>query len=103
VNMRRCGTRRSVAVTSNTCREREFFIDNLLVRIHLVIEMIWWTSLAPWEFEFTFPGNSLSIQRRALCLRVLGHLGGEHEEVGHKTFRRCHVQHLPPVPRRALI
>ena len=33
-------------------REREFFIDNLLVRIHFVIVMIRWTSLAPWEFEF---------------------------------------------------
>ena len=32
-------------------REREFFIDNLLVRIHFIIEMIWWTGLAPWEFE----------------------------------------------------
>ena len=31
--------------------EREFFIDNLLVRIHFIIEMIWWTGLAPWEFE----------------------------------------------------
>ena len=28
---------------SNT--EREFCIDNLLVRIHLIIEMIWWTGL----------------------------------------------------------
>jgi len=27
-------------------REREFFIDNLLVRIHFIIEMIWWTGLA---------------------------------------------------------
>ena len=35
--------------------EREFFIDNLLVRIHFIIEMIWWTGLAPWEFEFPFP------------------------------------------------
>ena len=26
--------------TFTTCREREFFIDNLLVRIHLIIEMI---------------------------------------------------------------
>ena len=33
-------------------REREFCIDNLLVRIHLIIEMIRWTGLAPWEFEF---------------------------------------------------
>ena len=31
-------------------REREFFIDNLLVRIHFIIEMIWWTGLVPWEF-----------------------------------------------------
>ena len=30
-------------------REREFFIDNLLVRIHFIIVMIWWTGLAPWE------------------------------------------------------
>jgi len=32
--------------------EREFFIENLLARIHFIIEMIWWTGLAPWEFEF---------------------------------------------------
>ena len=31
-------------------REGDFFIDNLLVRIHCVIEMIEWTGLAPWEF-----------------------------------------------------
>ena len=30
--------------------EREFFIDNLLVRIHFIIETIWWTGLAPWDF-----------------------------------------------------
>ena len=33
-------------------KEREFFIDNLLVRIHYIIVMIKWTGLAPWEFEF---------------------------------------------------
>ena len=32
--------------------ETEFFIDNILVRIHLIIVMIRWTGLAPWEFEF---------------------------------------------------
>ena len=32
--------------------ERDFFIDNLLVRIHFIIVMIRWTGLAPWEFEF---------------------------------------------------
>ena len=32
----------------------EFFIDNLLVRIHFIIVMIRWTGLVPWEFEFPF-------------------------------------------------
>ena len=40
--------------------EREFFIDNLLVRIHLIIVMIRWTGLAPWEFEFPFSGSLAS-------------------------------------------
>ena len=39
---------------------REFFIDNLLVRIRFIIVMIWWTGLAPWEFEFRFPGSLTS-------------------------------------------
>ena len=37
--------------------ERDFLIDNLLVRIHFIIEMIRWTGLAPCEFEFPFPGS----------------------------------------------
>ena len=41
-------------------REREFFIDNLLVRIDVAIVMIRWTGLAPWEFEFPFPGSLIS-------------------------------------------
>ena len=41
-------------------QERDFFIDNLLVRIHSIIEMIKWTGLAPWEFEFPFPGSLTS-------------------------------------------
>ena len=41
-------------------RAREFFIDNLLVRIHLIIVMIRWTGLAPWEFEFPFPDSLTS-------------------------------------------
>ena len=41
-------------------RERESFIDNLLVRIHYIIVMIKWTGLAPWEFEFPFPGSLTS-------------------------------------------
>jgi len=40
--------------------EREFFIDNLLARIHFSIVMIRWTGLAPWVFEFPFPGSLTS-------------------------------------------
>ena len=41
-------------------REREFFIDNLLVRVHFIIVMMRWTGLAPWEFDFPFPGSLTS-------------------------------------------
>jgi len=34
--------------------QREFFIDNILGRIHFIIVMIRRTGLAPWEFEFPF-------------------------------------------------
>ena len=44
----------------STSSEREFVIDNLLVRIHFIIVMIRWTGLAPWEFEFPFPGSLTS-------------------------------------------
>ena len=37
--------------------KRDFFIDNLLDRIHFIIVMIRWTCLARWEFEFPFPGS----------------------------------------------
>ena len=43
----------SSALCSLRACKREYFIDNLLVRIHFIIEMIWWTGLAPWEFEST--------------------------------------------------
>jgi len=44
--------RSTAAACCPTCqREREFFIDNLLVRIHYIIVMMKWTGLAPWEFE----------------------------------------------------
>jgi len=46
-------------------REGEFFIENLLVRIHLIIVMMRWTGLAPWEFEFPFPGSLTSTSRSA--------------------------------------
>jgi len=54
--------------------EREFLIDNLLVRIHFAIVIIWWTGLAPWEVESSFPGSLISTSpeqwyrmRRAVC------------------------------------
>jgi len=53
-----------------TLPERDFFIDNLLVRIHFIIEMIWWTGLAPWEFEFPFPGSLISTFRVALPITL---------------------------------
>ena len=40
-------------IKNQKCRDsgletrREFFIDDLLVRIHPVIKMIWWNGLAP--------------------------------------------------------
>jgi len=43
------------------CGKREFFIDNLLVRIHFIIVMIRWTGLAPWKFIFPFPGSLTSV------------------------------------------
>jgi len=47
----------SCAAVAPAVGEREFVIDNLLVRIHCIIVMIRWTGLAPWEFEFPFPGS----------------------------------------------
>ena len=45
----------------NSCfREREFFIDNLQVRINSIIVMVKWTGLAPWGFEYPFPGSLTS-------------------------------------------
>ena len=44
--------------------ERYFFMDDLLVQIHFIIERIWLTSLAPWEFEFPFSGSLISTFRR---------------------------------------
>ena len=39
---------------------RGFFVDYLLVRIHCIVETIWWPGLAPWEFEFPRPGSCIS-------------------------------------------
>ena len=54
--------------------EREIFIENLLVRIHFNIVMMRWTGLAPWEFEFPFPGSLTSTRPKVplqICLTDL--------------------------------
>ena len=42
---------RQLHLTNCILTKREFFTDNLLVRIHFIIVIIRWTGLAPWEFE----------------------------------------------------
>ena len=56
---------------------REFFIDYLLVRIHFIFVKIRWTGLAPWVFEFPFPGSFtstfLGIDKAVRRLKVATH------------------------------
>jgi len=54
-------------------REREFFRDSLLVRIHFIIVMIRWIGLAPREFEFPFPGCKAAIRARSDLLLLHHH------------------------------
>ena len=51
----------------NQFREREFFVGNLLVRVHVIIVMVRGAGLAPWEFEFSFPGRLTSTFLAAGC------------------------------------
>ena len=46
------------------------------VRIHFIIVMIRWTGLAPWEFEFPFPGSLTStfLDDPAQLASHVGHL-----------------------------
>ena len=86
-------------------REREFFIDNLMVRIHLIIEMIWWTGLAPWEFEFPFPGSLISTflprpryaphAESAAAHRLVGKGGGE-RRLNTSSSARMYPLHYGP-------
>jgi len=55
--------------------EREFSIDNLLVRIHFIVVMIRWTGLAPWEFELHFPGSLTSTLLGALPTHTVDYAG----------------------------
>ena len=46
--------------------ERDFFLDNLLVRTHSIIVMMRWTGLALWGVEFSFQGSLTSTFLRRL-------------------------------------
>ena len=52
-------------VSCPSCTEKEFVIDNLLVRSHFIIVMIRWTGLAPWETRLSF--SRLTIPGGAVC------------------------------------
>ena len=49
-----------VTLLARVVCEKEFFIDNLLVRIHFIVGMIRWAGLAQWEFELSFPSSLTS-------------------------------------------
>ena len=59
-HLRRARPTRDGPFATRLPSEREFLIDNLLVRIHFVIEMIWWTDFAPCEFELPFRSSLIS-------------------------------------------
>ena len=61
---RRLGSVITLVHSHPTARE-SFFIDILLVQIHLVIVMIRRTGLASLEFEFPFPGSLTANQCKA--------------------------------------
>jgi len=62
------------SATSTLSLSREFFIDNLLVGIHLIIVMIRWTGLAPWELKFPFPGSLTSRAVRQVFQKSMIHM-----------------------------
>ena len=61
----------SAEVVTITGRERDFFIENLLVRIHFIIVMVRWTGLAPWDVAFSFPGSLTSTGRTCKTLSAI--------------------------------
>ena len=58
---------------SEICAERDFFIDNLLVRIHFIIEMIRWTGLAPCNLpsQSLFSRISYILRRKKTHAKIL--------------------------------
>ena len=45
------GCEREFTFVPKKVRERDFSIDNLLVRVHFIIVMIRWTGLSPWRLR----------------------------------------------------
>ena len=73
---------------SASAKREESCIDNLLVRTHFITEMICWTGLAPWEFEFPFPGSLASTFQAAKIIWVLGRrVSGVQGYLAHKKQR----------------
>jgi len=74
---------RAAVGAGSVSHPREFFIGNLLVRIHFIIVMIRWAGLALWEFQLPFRGSltsafleatthhkaTISLQTRSVCSR----------------------------------
>ena len=75
-------------------REREFFMDNLLVRVH---RCFWCTGLAPWEFESPFPGSLIStfLGTRHPCVQFLSG-DGRGDFVRERPLLQGYLAHKKP-------
>ena len=84
--------------------EREFLMDNLLVRIHFIIEKIRWTGLAPWEFEFPLSGSLVSTFLAHLwylyssCRRRSPHAARSPRSTGNTKALQGHLAHKKHPP-----
>ena len=75
----RCLSFQAFAEGKTRWPERDFVIDNLLVRNHFIIVMIGWTGLRPWEFEFPFRDSLTSTFHG-------GHVGFDPQETQFPPF-----------------
>jgi len=65
---------------NHTLPGREFFIDNLLVRIHFIIVMIRWIGLAPWEPHTTVQAPHAATPRSQFQDNYFSEMRGGSEE-----------------------
>ena len=75
--------------------KREFFTDNFLVRIHFIIEIVWWTGLAPWDSNGTQPGGG-AVRAIAADLAQEGGLGPARRVVQGRPCHRERVLYYQP-------